>query len=87
MKKTLLLIAVTLISALTIKAQDMTLEEILESHFEAIGQEKLIAIKTVEFKGKILTQGMELPFTVKLPDGQFIGQQWGADNQPLVEPL
>lgn len=26
-------------------------------------------------------------FKVKLPDGQFVGQQWGADNKPLAVPL
>ena len=31
--------------------------------------------------------GTEKPFTVTLPDGQFIGQQWGADNKPLPVPL
>ena len=31
--------------------------------------------------------GKERPFTEKLPDGQFIGQQWGSDNKPLRVPL
>lgn len=31
--------------------------------------------------------GNERPFAVKLPDGQFVGQQWGADNKPLPAPV
>lgn len=29
----------------------------------------------------------ERPFAVKLPEGQFVGQQWGADNKPLTAPI
>jgi len=64
MKKTLLLLAVTFISVLTIQAQDMSLEEILESHFEAIGQEKLTEVKSMTMKGKQMMQGVEYPFTI-----------------------
>jgi hypothetical protein len=31
--------------------------------------------------------GTEEMFHVKLPDGQFVGQQWGADNKPLIVPI
>ncbi len=29
----------------------------------------------------------ERPFRVTLPEGQFVGQQWGADDKPLEVPL
>jgi len=64
MKKTLLLLAVTIISVLAVKAQDMTLEEILENHFEAIGQEKLVEVKSMKMGGKQMFQGMEFPFSI-----------------------
>ena len=70
MKKTILIIASLFITAFVGQAQDMTLEEILESHFEAIGQEKMIDVKSITMTGKSLAQGMELPIKVviKRPD-------------------
>lgn len=62
MKKTILIIASLVVTAFASQAQDMTLEEILESHFEAIGQEKLNDVKSITMTGKMLSQGMELPF-------------------------
>lgn len=62
MKKTILIIATLFVTAFVGQAQDMTLEEILESHFEAIGQDKLNDVKSISMTGKVMTQGMELPF-------------------------
>jgi outer membrane lipoprotein-sorting protein len=64
MKNTILLIAVLLLSAFSISAQDMTLDEVLENHFETIGQDKLSEVQTFKMTGKQMMQGMEFPFTV-----------------------
>lgn len=40
-----------------------TVDEILEQHFAATGQEKLLATSTVMMKGKIIQQSFEIPFT------------------------
>lgn len=63
----------TFIFALTfsifgLQAQD--LQEILDSYFETIGQEKFIEHKSMTAKGKSIQQGMETDFTVwqKRPD-------------------
>lgn len=61
MKKRLIsLLAMTVFVMGTLPAQD--LQEILDSHFEAIGQENLLGVKTLVATGMALTQGMELPF-------------------------
>jgi hypothetical protein len=31
--------------------------------------------------------GAEKSFRVALPEGQFVGQQWGADDKPLIIPI
>jgi hypothetical protein len=31
--------------------------------------------------------GVEKVFRVKLPEGQFVGQQWGSDDKPLIVPI
>jgi len=64
MKNTILLIAVLLFSTFFISAQDMTLDEVLENHFETIGQDKLSEVQTFKMTGKQMMQGMEFPFTI-----------------------
>lgn len=48
-------------------AQNETLEEILQQHFEVKNQEKLNTVQTVTATGKVVLQGgaLELPFTMK----------------------
>ena len=62
MKKTILIITSLVVLVFAGQAQDLTLEEILEKHFKAIGQEKLNNVKSITITGKMLMQGMELPF-------------------------
>ncbi len=40
-----------------------SVDEILAEHFNAVGQEKLLATKTVMMKGKIIQAQFEIPFT------------------------
>jgi hypothetical protein len=40
-----------------------TVDEILAEHFNATGQEKLLATNTLTMKGKIIQQSFEIPFT------------------------
>ena len=44
--------------------QAQNLDKILENHFDAVGQEKLLKLKTLSFSGKIVQGGMELPFNM-----------------------
>ncbi len=61
MKKRLIsLLAMTVFVMGTLPAQD--LQEILDSHFEAIGQKNLLGMETLVVTGTALMQGMELPF-------------------------
>ncbi len=51
---------------LTGNSQDLTLDEILAKHFETTGTEKLSKIKSMQMEGKVITQGMEMPFVSKV---------------------
>lgn len=66
MKQTILIIASLFITVFTTQAQDMTLEEILDSHFEAIGQDKLLNVQSITMTGKQMAQGMEFPFKIMI---------------------
>jgi len=61
MKRPLLVTVLMAILAMTsISAQD--LQEILDNHFETIGQENLLKIENIHATGKAVQGGMEFPF-------------------------
>ena len=61
MKRHLLVTGLMAVFAITsISAQG--LQEILENHFETIGQEKLLEIQSIHATGKMMQMGMEFPF-------------------------
>jgi len=61
MKKLIIPFLLSLIFMITSFPQ--TVDEILAEHFNAVGQEKLLATNTVMMKGKIIQQSFEIPFT------------------------
>ena len=61
MKNLILSFLLTMIFASATFAQ--TVDEILAEHFNATGQEKLLATNTLTMKGKIIQQSFEIPFT------------------------
>jgi outer membrane lipoprotein-sorting protein len=69
MKNTLKILSVLiLISANPIQSQ--SLDDVLKQHFSAIGQDKLLKVNTQKATGKIIQNGVEIPFTqlAKRPD-------------------
>jgi len=60
-KVTLLLSAILLISGTSLFAQ--SLDDVLKEHFAAIGQDNLLKVKSVKSTGKLVQQGLEIPFT------------------------
>ncbi|WP_346856130.1 hypothetical protein [uncultured Draconibacterium sp.] len=64
MKRILFLTALMLIALVGVQAQ--TLDNVLEKHFAATGQEKLAAVKTFDITAKMSVMGMEMPMTIKV---------------------
>jgi outer membrane lipoprotein-sorting protein len=65
MKKQILIIPVLLIiSVFTLQGQN--LQEVLQKHFEAVGQENLLKKESAELKATIKQMGMEIPMTMKI---------------------
>jgi outer membrane lipoprotein-sorting protein len=62
MKKTIAILF-ALFTATTI-THAQTLDEILNTMFETIGQDKLVEINSMQFKGKSAQMGMETPFNI-----------------------
>lgn len=63
MRKSLLL-SVSLLFLMSTFISAQSLDKILDSHFDAIGQDKLTKVKTVTSKGNVVQMGMELPFVL-----------------------
>jgi outer membrane lipoprotein-sorting protein len=61
MKNLIISFLLTMIFASATVAQ--TVDEILAEHFNAVGQEKLLATNTLTMKGKIIQGQFEIPFT------------------------
>jgi len=55
MKKLFILVGVLLITASTINAQELTLEQILDKHYKAVGLDKLQNVKTIIMSGSMTT--------------------------------
>lgn len=70
MKKICTLIFFTVLFSPSLFTQQLTLDEVLTKHFEAIGQEKLSSVSTVTLTGKQSMSGMELTYQLrqKRPD-------------------
>jgi len=95
MKRILFLIAVLIVTVTTGQAQ--TLDEILTKHFEAVGQEKLMAIETYTIKAKVSQMGMEIPMDMKVKSpnkfrmdmdmqGQTMVQAFDGENGWMIQP-
>jgi hypothetical protein len=73
MKKTLITV-IAIIFAMANVSQAQTLNEVLDKHFKAVGQEKLLAIQSFYIKAKVSQMGMEMPMEMKIkkPDMFFV---------------
>ncbi len=54
--------AILMTTSMALNAQNMTLDEILEAHFETINQDKLLEIDNMVQIGRALQMNMELPY-------------------------
>jgi len=64
MQRILYVSLILVIGAVITTLYAQTLDEILEKHYEMVGQEKLSKINSMMLQGKILQGGMEIPVTM-----------------------
>ena len=79
---TLFVILSVLLSG-NIKAQ--SLREILDKHFEAVGQKKLIDKKNYVIKARIEQMGMELPMTMKMKRPNKFRMEMEMQGQKMIQ--
>ena len=97
MKKSIFISFLLAIAAISFtSAQD--LDEILNNHFETVGQKNLLKVKTIQASGKASMMGMETPFKMinKRPDmikiiieiqGSEIVQAYDGKTVWIINPM
>lgn len=66
MKKSIFTILAIITSVLFNIAQAQSLDDILDKHFKAVAQDKLIAAKTIKVKAKVSQMGMDMPLEMNI---------------------
>jgi hypothetical protein len=98
MKKSLITIMAITIIAFVNVAQAQSVNEVLEKHFKAVGQDKLTAIESFYIKAKVSQMGMEMPMEmrIKKPDlfiinieiqGQKMIQAYDGQKGWMIIPM
>ncbi len=84
MKKVLItVIAAVLAMANVSKAQ--TINDVLDKHFKAVGQEKLLAIQSFYIKAKVSQMGMEMPMEMKIKKPDMFIVSIEMQGQKMVQ--
>ena len=94
--KKLIFITLAVLATLNF-ANAQTLNEVLDNHFKALGQEKLVAVKSYIMKAKVTQMGMEMPMEMraKKPDmfimtvdveGQIMVQAFDGQKGWMIAP-
>ena len=65
--------------------QAQSVNEVLEKHFEAIGQEKLVKVETYTVKAKISQMGMDLPMVMKMKKPNKFRMEMDMMGQKMVQ--
>ncbi len=72
MKKSVITVFAIIIALVNV-AKAQTLNEVLDKHFKAVGQEKMMAVNSFYIKAKVSQMGMEMPMEMKIKKpGMFL---------------
>lgn len=85
MKKSISTLLIILFVALASLIQAQSLETILEKHFKAVGQDKLVAAQTYFLKAKINQMGMELPMEMKIKNPDKFRLEMEMQGQKMIQ--
>lgn len=85
MKKTLVafFILFTAVSANVTNAQ--TLQDVLNKHFEAIGQDELLEKETYEIEATVSQMGMEIPMEIKMKRPNKFRMEMEVQGQKMIQ--
>jgi outer membrane lipoprotein-sorting protein len=84
MKKSILFLTAILMTAF-LGTNAQTLGEVLDKHFKANGQEKLVAVKTYSIKAKISQMGTEMPLEMKMKRPDKFRMEMDIQGQKMIQ--
>jgi outer membrane lipoprotein-sorting protein len=84
MKKSILFLTAILMTAF-LGTNAQTLDEVLDKHFKANGQEKLVAVETYSIKAKISQMGTEMPLEMKMKRPDKFRMEMDIQGQKMIQ--
>jgi outer membrane lipoprotein-sorting protein len=85
MKKSFITVVAMIIIAFVNVAQAQSLNEVLDKHFKAIGQEKLSTIQSFYVKAKVSQMGMEMPMEMKIKKPEMFIMTIEMQGQKMIQ--
>lgn len=85
MKKSVIAIFAVIIIAFANVTQAQTVNEVLEKHFKAVGQEKLVELNSFYIKAKVSQMGMELPMEMRIKKPDLFITNIDIQGQKMVQ--
>ena len=85
MKKSLITVVAIIIIAFVNVAQAQSLNEVLDKHFKAIGQEKLASVQSFYVKAKVSQMGMEMPMEMKIKKPEMFIMTVEMQGQKMIQ--
>jgi hypothetical protein len=84
MKKSVIT-AIAIIIALVNVARAQSLNEVLDKHFKATGQDKLVAVQSFYVKAKVSQMGMEMPMEMKIKKPEMFIMTVDMQGQKMIQ--
>ncbi|HSO86610.1 MAG TPA: hypothetical protein VLQ91_08680 [Draconibacterium sp.] len=85
MKKTILTTFIISLIACFGVAQAQTLSEVLDKHFKAVGQEKMMAVNSFYMKAKVSQMAMEMPMEMKIKKPDMFIMTIEMQGQKMIQ--
>jgi outer membrane lipoprotein-sorting protein len=85
MKKSILTVSIFLIAISLNVAKAQTLDEVLNSHFKAVGQENLVVVNSFIIKAKLSQAGMEMPMERKIKKPNKFRMEIEMQGQKMIQ--
>ena len=85
MKRTLIAFFILLLAVSANVVEAQTLQDVLNKHFEAIGQDELLEMETYEIEALVSQMGMEIPMEIKMKRPNKFRMEMEVQGQKMVQ--
>jgi hypothetical protein len=85
MKKSVITVFAIIIVAFVNVAQAQSVNEVLDKHFKAVGQEKLVTVQSFYVKAKVSQMGMEMPMEMKIKKPEMFIITITMQDQKMIQ--